>query len=106
MNDVVSRSVAPRRTNTLLIAIFGGMALVLTHSDYVENRDLLDAYRQLLAEFADDTTAWKALPRDVSNWWRRRAGSHLEEVDGEWTVVGPAKREARVEFSSPQAVTA
>ncbi|HET9424285.1 MAG TPA: ABC transporter permease [Gemmatimonadaceae bacterium] len=30
MEDVVSKSVAPRRTNTLLIAIFGGLALVLS----------------------------------------------------------------------------
>jgi peptidoglycan/xylan/chitin deacetylase (PgdA/CDA1 family) len=83
----------------------GGMALVLTHSDYVENKHLLDAYRQLLAEFRDDSTAWKPLPREVSQWWRRRADSHLEEVDGQWTVVGPTSREARVEFRSPTAVT-
>jgi len=79
----------------------GGMALVLTHSDYVGNPHLLDSYRRLLDEFADDATAWKALPRDVSDWWRRRADSRLEEADGEWTVVGPAKREAKVEFSFP-----
>lgn len=30
MDDVVSKSVAPRRTNTLLIAIFGALALVLS----------------------------------------------------------------------------
>ena len=82
----------------------GGMALVLTHSDYVGTPHLLDSYRRLLAEFADDSTAWKALPRDVSDWWRRRANSSLQEIDGEWAVVGPAKREASVEFSSPQVV--
>jgi peptidoglycan/xylan/chitin deacetylase (PgdA/CDA1 family) len=83
----------------------GGMALVLTHSDYVGNPYLLDSYRQLLDEFADDSTTWKALPREVSDWWRRRAGSSLEEIDGEWSVVGPAKREATVEFSSAHVVT-
>ena len=82
----------------------GGMALLLTHSDYVGNPYLLDSYRRLLGEFADDSTAWKALPREVSEWWRRRAGSSLEEIDGEWVVVGPAKRDARVEFSSPHVV--
>jgi predicted permease len=30
MEDVLSRSVAPRRTNTMLIAVFGGLALVLS----------------------------------------------------------------------------
>jgi peptidoglycan/xylan/chitin deacetylase (PgdA/CDA1 family) len=84
----------------------GGMALVLTHPDYVGIPHLLDSYRRLLAEFEDDATAWKALPREVSDWWRRRADSHLEEVEGQWTVVGPAEREGRVEFTSRKAVTA
>jgi hypothetical protein len=84
----------------------GGMALVLTHPDYIGNPHLLDSYRRLLSEFADDSTAWKALPRDVSAWWRRRARSHLEEIDGQWRVVGPAERQARVEFTSPQVVAA
>jgi peptidoglycan/xylan/chitin deacetylase (PgdA/CDA1 family) len=79
----------------------GGMALVLTHSDYVGQPYLLDSYRRLLQEFADDSTAWKALPRDVSDWWRSRSNSILEEIAGEWCVVGPARNEARVEFSSP-----
>jgi peptidoglycan/xylan/chitin deacetylase (PgdA/CDA1 family) len=83
----------------------GGMALVLTHSDYVGNAYLLDSYRRLLQEFADDSSAWKALPRDVSAWWRRRSSSSLQEIDGEWSVVGPAEREARVQFSSPHALT-
>jgi peptidoglycan/xylan/chitin deacetylase (PgdA/CDA1 family) len=83
----------------------GGMALVLTHSDYVGNPYLLSSYERLLDEFADDSTAWKALPREISDWWRRRAASSLDEVDGQWTVVGPAEREARVELSSPHVVT-
>jgi peptidoglycan/xylan/chitin deacetylase (PgdA/CDA1 family) len=83
----------------------GGMALILTHPDYVGTPYLLDSYRRLLQEFADDATAWKALPRDVSDWWRRRSKSSLEEVDGEWCVVGPAEKEARVEFNSPHVLT-
>ncbi|HEU5277376.1 MAG TPA: hypothetical protein VFU26_00585 [Gaiellaceae bacterium] len=80
----------------------GGMALVLTHSDYVSNPYLLESYRGLLQEFADDSTAWKPLPREVSDWWRRRSQTSLEEVDGHWRPVGPAAREASLEFSSPQ----
>ena len=79
----------------------GGMALVLTHSDYVGQPYVLDSYRRLLQEFADDSTAWKALPRDVSDWWRSRSDSSLQEIGGEWCVVGPAEEDARVEFSSP-----
>jgi hypothetical protein len=80
----------------------GGMALMLTHSDYVANRDLVESYRRFLEEFADDASAWKALPCEVSDWWRRRAQSTLQEVDGEWRVVGPAELDARVEFASAQ----
>ena len=76
----------------------GGMVLVLTHSDYVGNHRLGESYRRLLQEFRDDPSAWKALPRDVSAWWKRRSVSRLEHVDGEWHVVGPAAEEARVDF--------
>ncbi len=83
----------------------GGMALLLTHPDYVGNRYLLGAYRLFLQEFADDSTAWKALPRDVSDWWRRRSSSELHEINGEWRVVGPAERQARIEFTSLHTLT-
>lgn len=83
----------------------GGMALFLTHSDYVANGHMVESYRRVLEEFADDPTAWKALPRDVSDWWRRRSDSRLEESDGEWRIVGPAAEDARVEFMSAQTLT-
>jgi hypothetical protein len=84
----------------------GGMALMLTHPDYAANPNLRAAYRGFLREFADDPTAWKALPRDVAAWWRRRAESTLELDDGEWRVVGPAADEARVEFFAADPVRA
>jgi peptidoglycan/xylan/chitin deacetylase (PgdA/CDA1 family) len=78
----------------------GGMALMLIHPDYIGNGHLLTSYRGFLEEFRDDSSAWKALPRDISAWWRRRSQSSLKEIDGEWQVVGLARDEARVEFSS------
>jgi hypothetical protein len=77
----------------------GGMALVLTHPDYLGNPHLLPSYQRLLEEFRSDSSAWKALPSDVSSWWRRRSQSRLEQVDGEWQVVGPVRGEAAVEFA-------
>jgi hypothetical protein len=54
----------------------GGMALMLTHPDYLPEGGLaFRAYERVLARYADDTTAWKALPRDVAAWWRRRSGA-------------------------------
>lgn len=51
----------------------GGMALVLTHPDYLpEGGAAFRAYERLLARYADDSSAWKARPRDVAAWWRER----------------------------------
>jgi hypothetical protein len=83
----------------------GGMALILTHPDYIGNPWLLASYADFLDEFADDKTAWRALPGEVSAWWRRRAATTLQRVDGHWEIEGPARGEARVEFAGPTAVT-
>jgi hypothetical protein len=80
-----------------LLRARGGMALLITHPDYMYE-ERLDAYARFLAAVGDDG-AWRALPRDVSAWWRRRAASHLERTDDGWRVVGPAADEAAVAFA-------
>jgi hypothetical protein len=51
----------------------GGMALVLTHPDYLlPGSRALVAYERLLDRYASDATAWHALPREVAAWWRER----------------------------------
>jgi hypothetical protein len=82
----------------------GGMALILTHPDYIENRWLLGSYTELLDEFADDETAWRALPQEVSAWWRRRAATIIRRVQGHWEIDGPASAEGRIEFVEPAPV--
>jgi hypothetical protein len=77
----------------------GGMVLVLTHPDYASDRRIADGYRSLLAEFRDDPTVWHALPREVADWWRRRAASTLRREDGEWRVAGPVARTGRVRYA-------
>jgi hypothetical protein len=76
----------------------GGMALMVTHPDYLAERSRLDAYRQFLVHFSSDPGAWAALPGEVSAWWRRRAQSSLIWTGSAWRVIGPAAAEARVEF--------
>lgn len=75
-----------------------GMALLITHPDYLEGTSLEKAYRAFLTHVRDDPTVWHALPRDVSAWWRRRALSSPVCTDAGWTVQGPAAAEARVCF--------
>jgi hypothetical protein len=78
----------------------GGMALLLTHPDYMVEGDRLQAYGNFLAAHGDDATLWRALPREVSAWWRRRAASSLEpDSEGGWRVVGPAAGDAAVAFA-------
>jgi hypothetical protein len=77
----------------------GGMALALTHPDYARNERLVRAYSHLLDEFAEDTTAWKALPSEVSAWWRMRAESRLARENGGWRIVGPASERGHVQFA-------
>lgn len=78
-----------------------GMALMLTHPDYLGTDAAAAPYRHVLHEFAADKTAWRALPREVASWWRRRAASGIEP-DGEgWHVVGPAADDAVVRLDPP-----
>ena len=77
----------------------GGMALILTHPDYVRLGPIPEAYDALLARYADDQTLWRALPGEVSRWWRRRAQSRLQRTSDGWEVVGPAAGEATIRFT-------
>ena len=74
----------------------GGMALLITHPDYALNDRSILAYRALLERFAGDATAWRALPHQVSTWWRRRAASRLEQTPNGWRIIGPAASEASI----------
>jgi peptidoglycan/xylan/chitin deacetylase (PgdA/CDA1 family) len=75
----------------------GGMALIDTHPDYLIDDGIRAAYGRLLQRYAGDATAWKALPREVSAWWRRRAASRIERVGADLVIDGPAG-EAHVEL--------
>jgi hypothetical protein len=79
----------------------GGMALMITHPDYMLERRYLDVYRRYLDAFAGDESVWRALPRDVSGWWRRRAESQLVAAGDGWRVEGPAAAEAAVALADP-----
>jgi hypothetical protein len=78
----------------------GGMAMLLTHPDYLLTRERLGVYREFLRWLVDDRTCWRALPRDVAGWWRRRAASRVE-YDGDWIVTGAAAEEAVLRLGAP-----
>jgi peptidoglycan/xylan/chitin deacetylase (PgdA/CDA1 family) len=76
----------------------GGMALVLTHPDYMTEPKLVDLYRSFLTRYADDPTVWKARPRDVASWWRKRAASRVVGTATGWKIEGPAAEDGQIEF--------
>ena len=71
------------------------MALLLTHPDYMTEPELIELYRGFLARYANDPTAWKASPRDIASWWRRRAVSRLVPRGTDWKIVGPAAEDGQ-----------
>ena len=78
-----------------------GMALFLTHPDYLGTPEASAPYRRTLVALAEDASAWRALPREVAGWWRRRADSTVEWVDDGWRVSGPASDDAVVRLDPP-----
>jgi hypothetical protein len=76
-----------------------GMALVLTHPDYADDDRLVKGYRRLLEDLEGDPSAWRALPREVGAWWRRRTASTVERTATGWTVSGPAELDASIRFA-------
>jgi len=74
----------------------GAMALINTHPDYLVEPRIFRAYARFLDRFAADSSAWRALPRDVSSWWRRRANSSIEWDGQDWRIVGPASEDGAI----------
>jgi hypothetical protein len=73
-----------------------GMALLLTHPDYLLGADTRAVYDAFLAHVVADPTAWHALPGEVSAWWRRRSRTRLRPEPDGWIVEGPGAADARV----------
>ncbi|MGI8573615.1 MAG: hypothetical protein ACR2L9_13450 [Solirubrobacteraceae bacterium] len=77
----------------------GGMALIVTHPDYLID-ERMRSYERFVRRYAQAEDVWKALPREVSSWWRRRSASRIERTADGWSVIGAASPEARIEFAT------
>lgn len=82
----------------------GGMALLITHPDYLVEPRIERAYDRFLGAYEHDTTAWKALPREVSVWWRERAASEVRRDAMGWRVAGPVAERAQIRLFEPNGV--
>jgi hypothetical protein len=81
----------------------GGMALLITHPDYMLDEARVTAYRRFLERYATDGDVWRALPGEVAAWWRRRHASAIRRSAGGWEISGPAAGAARIALVDPAA---
>lgn len=58
------------RDKLMVIKRWSGMALMLTHPDYLDTPRRRELYRDFLTTVRSDGGFWHALPRDVARWWR------------------------------------
>lgn len=76
-----------------VIKRFSGLAMLITHPDYLNSAERMDQYRQFCRHVAADSDKWSAVPRDVATWWRQRQETVVGD-DGR--LVGPAADRGRL----------
>jgi peptidoglycan/xylan/chitin deacetylase (PgdA/CDA1 family) len=78
------------------VAGLSGLALVITHPDYLDSESRVNAYQGLLETARATPGMWHALPSQVAGWWRDRDQStlHLNQ-NCEWNIKGPAAHRGR-----------
>jgi len=60
-----------------------GLALVITHPDYLRDPQTWRIYTDFLRAMRNRADFWQALPRDVARWWRRRAAARsVADLEG------------------------
>jgi peptidoglycan/xylan/chitin deacetylase (PgdA/CDA1 family) len=76
------------------IEALGGMILTLVHPDYCGTGPYLDEYETLLKQLNDFQSTWRALPSEVSAWWRRRDQMRLRMRGDSPSIEGPGSERA------------
>ena len=79
----------------------GGMALMLTHPDYLLAPERLRLYEAFLGQFAADASVWHALPHEVAAWWRERSLTELQRSNGQWRATGPGADRVSLRLGAP-----
>ncbi len=76
-----------------LIQQLSGLAMLITHPDYLNSPKRQDEYRRFCEHVANCENKWLALPHEVASWWRQREASKIQ-ADG--SIGGPAAGRGRV----------
>jgi peptidoglycan/xylan/chitin deacetylase (PgdA/CDA1 family) len=73
-----------------------GMAMLITHPDYLDSPERLDIYRAFLEHLAEQTDCWNALPCEVASWWRLRDNLEVNIGERAPQLIGPSSQRARL----------
>jgi hypothetical protein len=76
------------------IESLGGMILTLVHPDYCGSGRYLEEYETLLKQLNEIQSAWRALPSQVSAWWRNRDRMRLIVRGDSPYIEGPGSERA------------
>ncbi len=71
-----------------------GMAMLVTHPDYLDTSDRLNVYRSFLEYLQSQTDCWNALPMEVATWWRARDQMEIVADNGSHRIQGPSSDRA------------
>ncbi|WP_231603273.1 polysaccharide deacetylase family protein [Neorhodopirellula pilleata] len=72
-----------------------GMAMLITHPDYLDTPGRLDVYRRFLEYVAEQSDCWTTLPHEVARWWRIRDSLKIQTCETGQLIVGPESGRAR-----------
>ncbi len=73
-----------------------GMALLITHPDYLDTPSRLDVYRQFLQHLSEQQDVWHALPCEIANWWRQRDNLEIVGSGESAEIIGAVAERARI----------
>ncbi|HEY6508014.1 MAG TPA: hypothetical protein VIY56_08360 [Vicinamibacterales bacterium] len=85
-----------------LILENNGLISFIIHPDYVidpRNREVFTGLLRYLTEVCASRNVWKALPREVDEWWRMRSEMRLVRHGETWCVEGAGSERARVAYA-------
>lgn len=72
-----------------------GMAMLVTHPDYLDIPQRLGVYESFLDHLRGQTACWKTLPCEITRWWRQRDRLQLGQADNDFPHVSPVQWKAK-----------
>lgn len=73
-----------------------GMALMLTHPDYLDTSASLRIYHDFLIHLTEQDDCWSALPIEIVDWWRQRDAMRIDVDNPSQPIQGSGSDRARI----------